>query len=198
MTLLFRHNEHPAFTGDVVDSDGAAGVYKLAEHLIAHGHSRIGLVAGPLHTSTGRDRYHGFLQALSDHEIVTDPELLYFGDFSSASGFEGTKQLLSMHAPPTALLCLSNTIAIGSMQFLRHANIQVPRDVSFVTFGEIEHVDLMWLNPTRIPQNPTLIGKKVGQLILDRIEHPDKANHEIIFASEIIEGDSVRDISQAE
>ena len=190
--LMFRHNECKEFVGDTVDTDGRRGSYKLAKHLIECGHRRIGLLGGNLEVSTGRDRFQGYQDAMREFGLEINPELHYFGDFSELSGIQGACRLFTTPNPPTALLCLANMAAVGAMKYFREKGIQVPDDVSVVSYGDIENVELMWVNPTRIPQIPSVLGQKAGELVLDRIQHPNRPNREATFDTDLIIGNSVK------
>ncbi len=65
------------------DGDGAV---MATRHLIALGHTRIGMVCGPQELSTGRDRMKGYLQAMKDAGIVVDERLIKIAAFSDITG----------------------------------------------------------------------------------------------------------------
>jgi DNA-binding LacI/PurR family transcriptional regulator len=194
MMLVYRKNEDQRFVGDVLDTNGYSGACKLAQHLLAKGHRKIGLIGGYIQFSTGRDRYRGYCDALREAGIPLDEQYLYFGDFTEHSGFDGASKLLALSEPPTALLCMNNVVAVGALKFLREKNIRVPEDISLANYGDIENVELMRVQPTRIPQIPAILGRKAGELIMDRIQQPSRPNREIIMDSDIIFGNSVADL----
>ncbi len=191
MVLVYRHNTDEQFVGDTIDTNGRQGAYDLTRLLISEGHRKIGLVNGYKQFSTGRDRLEGYTQALTEAGLIPTEDRIYYGDFTEPSGYDGARQLLGFASPPTSLLCMNNAAAVGALTYLREHNIRVPEDVSFANYGDIDNVDLMWVQPTRIPQNPGDIGRKAGELILDRIKHPERPNREIIFDSGIIHGNSI-------
>ncbi|MCD8140300.1 MAG: LacI family transcriptional regulator, partial [Planctomycetaceae bacterium] len=59
-----RSNSSPDFFGDFVGCDEFNSIQQLTSHLLALGHRKIGLLNGPLHVSTGHDRYQGFCAAM--------------------------------------------------------------------------------------------------------------------------------------
>ena len=192
--LVYRKNEDQGFVGDVVDTNGRSGAYKLTRHLTAKGHSRIGLINGYTQFSTGRDRYHGYCDALREVNVPMNEQFLYFGDFTERSGFDGASKLLALPEPPTALLCMNNVVAIGALKYLHEMNIRVPDHISVANYGDIENVELMEVRLTRVPQMPSALGQKAGELIMDRIQQPSRPNREVIMDSDIIVGNSVADI----
>jgi DNA-binding LacI/PurR family transcriptional regulator len=75
---------------DTVLANNFKGVRQAIEHLIRLGHSRIGIVNGPLHLTSGRERYAGYLQAMSDAQLPIDATLARFGDYRQSSGYKLT------------------------------------------------------------------------------------------------------------
>ena len=79
---------------DRVMADHRGGAATVATHLLALGHRRIGLIAGPANTSTSRDREAGFSAALERAGTPLDPLLRRAGEFTHQSGFQWCTELL--------------------------------------------------------------------------------------------------------
>lgn len=195
ITLVYRKVKSPSFLGDFVDTNGKRGAFLLTQHLIQQGHRRIGMINGSLQFSTAQDRFQGYREALKASGISLQEELLYFGDFTESSGYQGAAYLLSLKEPPSAILCMNNVVAYGTLKYLFGKGIRVPEDISVVNYGEIEYAETMRVNLTRVPQDPWALGHKAGELILERINHPSMPNREVIFDAEIIFGNSVRKLT---
>ena len=69
-----------------VTTDSDTGIREAVDHLAALGHTRIGYIAGPQSTSTGRERYASFVRAAGARHLSLDPALIVFGDFQAESG----------------------------------------------------------------------------------------------------------------
>jgi len=195
ITLVYRKVKSSSFIGDWVDTNGKRGAFLLTQHLIQQGHKRIGVINGKMQFSTAQDRYQGYRDALKASGIPIQEELQYFGDFTESSGYQGAEYLLSLQEPPSAILCMNNVIAYGTLKYLFSHGVRVPEDVSVINYGEIEYADTMKVNLTRIPQDPWVLGQKAGELILERINNPSLPNREIIFDAEIVLGNSVRKVT---
>ena len=76
---------------DRVMADHVGGAAAVAQHLLALGHRRIALIAGPANTSTSRDREAGFTDALARAGVPLDPALRRAGEF--------THQIAASRAP---------------------------------------------------------------------------------------------------
>ena len=128
-----------------VTTDSEAGIRQAVEHLASLGHTRIGYISGPQATSTGRDRFAAFLAAVAETGLSQDPELVYFGDFQSASGSAGMHALLELREPPTALLAADSLMAVGAIALLHQRGLRIGTDLAMIAFDDIEWFAL--LNP---------------------------------------------------
>ncbi|MEV6155589.1 LacI family DNA-binding transcriptional regulator [Nonomuraea sp. NPDC052129] len=99
-----------------VDVDGAAGTAAATRHLLDAGHRRIGFIGWPEGSGVGDDRRSGWVRALGD----TSPEDSEAGvlerrtDGSAAEGETAARELIAAGA--TALVCVSDSVALGAMQ----------------------------------------------------------------------------------
>ncbi|WP_081747540.1 LacI family DNA-binding transcriptional regulator, partial [Arthrobacter sp. Br18] len=69
-----------------VTPDNVTGIQEAVRHLTGRGHRRIGYIAGPQSTSTGRERLAAFKDALAETLADNDADLIFLGNFQSASG----------------------------------------------------------------------------------------------------------------
>jgi len=97
-----------------VDVDGAFGERAATEHLIAAGHRRIAFLGWRQGSSgTGDDRQAGWEQALRAASLPT-AGLRIEMDNEQAQGRAACARLLDHTEPPTAFVCVSDTIALGA------------------------------------------------------------------------------------
>lgn len=185
------------FNGDFVDSDNIGGVTDLTKHLLLSGHRRIAIINGPSHLSTASERYRGFCNAMKSADILVDETYpyIYEGLFNPESGYEGTKKLMSLENPPSAIILMSSEIALGAMQYLSEAGISIPDDVSIVCFGDIQNRNILYVAPTIASTNLMGMGIKLGELLLERIQAKEPiSNREICFTTQLHYGNSVKEI----
>jgi DNA-binding LacI/PurR family transcriptional regulator len=123
-----------------VSFDYLAGGRLVAEHLLALGHRRIGIIAhgvaekGPQHHL----RVSGCLEALAEAGYPFDATLLTYGDSSLQSGKDAALQLLARLDPPTAIFATNDLMAIGALSAAWERGLHIPRDLSVVGFDNIE------------------------------------------------------------
>ncbi len=129
----------PTAPGHVVllDSEGAA--FRVTEHLIAHGHRRIGMISGPLEAENLQPCYRGYKRALAAAGLAIDTELVAeVPDFNVETGRQATERLLNLPRPPTAIFGAADVFAIGAMQAVKERGLRVPEDIAVAGYNDIE------------------------------------------------------------
>jgi LacI family transcriptional regulator len=155
---------------DAVLGDSAAGARQLVDHLISLGHRRIGMVVESDEVSTARDRRRGYADALAAAGIALDPALVADADADPRGGFEGMSRLLELEDRPTAVFTVNNLSAVGAIEAVRAAGLEVPDDVALVCFDDIEYASRLYPFLTAMEQPAETYGTLGAQLLLERIE----------------------------
>lgn len=183
--VLIDH--HSANESDLfVAAANQKGGYEATKHLIDLGHARIGLITGWMDMTSAQDRLKGYKAALADHGIPLDPELVYEGDFTQASGYQGVSRLLDLPEPPTAVFASNDVSATGVLDAARVRGLRLPDDLSVIGFDDIPLAAS--LNPalTTIRQPLQEMGRLATQMLLDRIHDPDQSLASITLPTELI------------
>ena len=199
---LFRDRGIPVVTVDrrlvdhsvdtvLIDNSGAAR--EAVAHLIANGYRRIGMVTGPLDTTTGRGRLLGYQQALRDAHMDHDPALESDGPYTQASGRLRAGALLDMTPRVDAIVTANNRLTTGVLEALHDHNLRVPDDIAVVGFDEVP-----WVTPgtaplTTITQPAYEIGTTAALRLLQRLQEGGPlAVQEITLAHHLNVRDSSR------
>jgi LacI family transcriptional regulator len=177
----------PCTQVDVVRGDSERGAYRLVRHLLTLGHRRIAMLTGPQGVSTAEDRVSGYRQALAETGLDADSDLVYYGEFTQASGYELTQQVLTATLRPTALFAANNFIAIGSLRALRDAGLRVPEDLTLVSFDDLPPVFVVDPFLTVAAQPAYEMGHQATELLLTRLSGQALTEYqEIVLPTEII------------
>jgi LacI family transcriptional regulator len=160
--------DHNLFDSVLVDNEGGAA--QAARYLAQLGHRRIGLISGPLTATPGRTRYEGFLQGLEDSGLTVPGEYIRIGDFREISGYISAKSLLSVPEPPSALFVANNLMAIGALTAIKEAKLRLPRDLSFVSFDDLDVGHLLEPPITTISRPMAEQGALAMTLLRERLQ----------------------------
>ena len=155
---------------DTVLGDSTAGARRLVEHLISLGHRRIGMIVESDAVSTARDRRRGYEAALRAAGLDAASDLVVVTSVDPEGGRAGMSRLLELDPPPTAVFTVNNLVALGAIEAVRAAALEVPEDVALVCFDDIEYASRLHPFLTVMAQPAETFGTLGTQLLLERIE----------------------------
>jgi LacI family transcriptional regulator len=121
-----------------VDTDNEGAFADATRTLIAHGHRRIALINGNPIMTFAALREQGFRAALREGRIVEADCSVHHTDMMAVSSESVTAQLLASAKPPTAIVCITDAMAIGAMRAIKAAGLRVGDDVAVVGYGNSE------------------------------------------------------------
>jgi LacI family transcriptional regulator len=165
-----------------VTSENERGAYIATRALIEKGHRRIGCLQGRPSTSTNNERLQGFEGALRATRVEPDATLVHGDDFSEASGYHSTCKLLEMHSDVSAIFALSNQNALGALRAFSERGLQVPYDISLVTFDDAPFAEYLASPLSVVRQDIEAIGHRAAELLIEQIRtqrKPDSLLHRI-------------------
>ena len=176
---------HPTDTrASYVDADNIGGAREAVTHLLRLGRTRVATITGPQNMTAGADRLTGYLAALRDRGLVSDPALIAEGDFTEAGGYRAMQQLLACR--PDALFAASDIMAIGAMRALYETNLRVPEDIAVVGFDDVPQAARAEPPLTTMRQPTYRLGTTTVDALLDLIEYPDSSPRRIVLPTELI------------
>lgn len=120
-----------------VAPDNAAGIAAAIDHLVWHGHTRIGFIGCPVQADM-RERFAAYQSALERHGISAGGWNHEVEDSRQQGGRAGGQALLAAGVPTTALITATDGNALGVMQELRAAGLELPRDQAIIGFDDTE------------------------------------------------------------
>ena len=171
---------------DLVQADHQAGMVAATNHLIELGHRRIGMIGLNEQISTGRQRFAGYRQALTDAGIAFDPALVFSGAATRDVGLVQVQQLLDLAHPPTAAVCFNDVVAFGAMLGLRARDLVPGRDFSVTGFDDIAEATLWRPALTSVAVARQEVGRTAAELLLRRIEQFDAPFETVLLPTELI------------
>jgi DNA-binding LacI/PurR family transcriptional regulator len=181
--------DQPVVPGSArVEVDDAVGAELAARHVGELGHRRVGILAfelsadgqhGPASAariqSAGfrvtRDRVAGYLKGLAEFGIAADDVPLWEASCGERElGRKGARWLMELRPRPTALLCMSDELALGAVRAGTELGLAVPRDISVVGFDDTPAA--RWSDPplTTVRQDLVEKGRNAGELALRLLE----------------------------
>jgi LacI family transcriptional regulator len=180
---------------DAVLVDNEAGAASAVSHLIAAGHSRIGILTGELEVTTASERLTGYERALKDHGIAVRPSLVRSGSFHREHAIEDATALIRSKPAPTAIFAANNILAEGALIALEQQRLRVPRDVSIVAFDDLRWMSMVEPPLTTVRQPVADMARSAAELALRRLGDGFEGRPStVVFHTELIERGSVASV----
>lgn len=162
-----------------VDFENA--VQKVLQHFINAGFDQIGMIAGQERTSDQTSiisdpRLASFQRYLSDKGIF-QPDFVKVGSFSSESGYQMMTELLSEYKDqlPPAFFISSDALAIGALRALQEHGIQVPQDVSIISFNDTSIAKYIYPSLSTVTVFTEEMGKQALHILDQSLASEDES-----------------------
>jgi len=167
--VVLTSNVIPGFDAPTAMPDNAGGARAAVEHLIEHGHTRIGF-AGNLVQSDMRERYESYQETLIAHGLEPDPSYIFVANNNvEIGGREVANTLMARGMPVTALFAVTDRNAIGLIETLTAAGYTLPEDLAIVGFDDVERGWFITPALSTINQHFDEMGALSARLLLDEI-----------------------------
>jgi LacI family transcriptional regulator len=174
------------------DVDNARATQDAVRFLHELGHRKIGHIHAPLRYNFANLRREGYVAGLEAAGLPYSPRIEAEAELSSEAGHKACTDLLSLDAAerPTALVCVSDMVAIGAMQAIRDMGLTPGADVSVVGYDGLpigEHT-----SPPLTTMAQPLIegGRRIGEMLLAVIDGADPHSQQELATATLIRRDS--------
>lgn len=181
-----------------VCSDNIASGRAAAEHLFELGHRNIGLVTSSGTVSTLDDRHRGFVFAHAEHGLAFSPSHEYRKvssvvpdhEVSVADDLRDLKEFLTANAHLTGFVASEHAVGLLLVRALRELGLEVPQDVSVVSFDAPEHVfDDEVRRFTHIDQHERALGQATLESVLAQLSEHGRVVKQVL-PTELVVGET--------
>ena len=167
----------------MVTTDNVAVGLLATEHLIRLGHKQIGHLRGTT-TSTSSERFEGYKQALSKNGLSKDKALVRECGLMESDGYRAMKAWIKDGNLPTAIFAVNDPAAIGAMQAMAEAGVDIGKDIAIVGGGNIHYGDMLRVPLTTVSWSRREMGQAAARLLIQLIQGRDgDAGHQKVILS---------------
>lgn len=154
---------------------------KAMEHLMAHGHRHIAVLLDSAEdNSIGQLRFQGYRLALEKHGIAYDPALVALtGTYDMKSAYDGVCALIDGGADFTALMVISDALAMAAMKALSDRGRQVPEDCSVIAIDGLDMTNYTVPTLTTLCQPADEMARESVEMLTDIIEGTGVHRHKL-------------------
>jgi DNA-binding LacI/PurR family transcriptional regulator len=169
-----------------VDVDNRGGARVAVEHLIAGGRRMVATIAGPSDMAPGVDRLRGYRDALEEHDLPADDDLIAVADFTQDGGAAAMERLLAARPDLDAVFAASDLMAAGALSVLISSGRRVPEDVAIVGFDDSPVASTVRPQLTSVRQPIEEMGHEMARLLIEAVEGADPVPRRVILATELV------------
>lgn len=156
---------------DAVVIDNERGARDAVSHLLALGHTRVGLLMARTTWTTDAGRLAGYRAAHAAAGLRVDRRLVVKIATHAADASARIAALIERERP-TAIFAANNLLAEQAWQVLRKRELAIPRDVSLVAFDDVPWMGMVQPGITAVAQPTFEMGRRAALLLLRRLEDP--------------------------
>jgi DNA-binding LacI/PurR family transcriptional regulator len=153
-----------------------AATKEVLEYLIRLGHRKIAHITADNRYYSTQRRLDGYRETLAENTITVPAEYVGIAarDYSFHSGKKAAKQILSLPDRPTAIFCISDTLALGAITAAKEMGLEVPRDLTVFGFDDVDETQMFHPYLSTVAQPCYELGCRSVELLLDQIQNPEK------------------------
>lgn len=176
------------------DIDNEAAFIDATARLISLGHKRIGFIGADLQYTFAQMRFDGYREALLQNGIEFDESLIRIAGLSDDEGEMAARELLESENPPTALICITDMVALGAMSAIRQLGMQPGREISVIGYdglpmGKHANPPLSTMVQPRISS-----GHRLGDMLMAIIDGGDPRQFQELHRAEFLSRETDRPI----
>lgn len=141
-----------------IETEELIASYHATKHLIGLGHKKIAYLTGPAVAPWAHERFEGYRRALREANIQPDDKLVFQSGSTIEDGTKAALQMLNEGARPTAIMAVSDLVAIGCAETLLQQGVKIPEEISIVGFGNVLAAEYFRVPLTTVRQPKARLG----------------------------------------
>ncbi|GAE35264.1 LacI family DNA-binding transcriptional regulator [Halalkalibacter akibai] len=175
-----------------VNNDNFKAAKTVTEYLMLLGHERIGFIGGNLDFVVTIDHMKGYEKALSNANIPVRQEYIVHHEELLEGGQDAVIELMSLGERPTALIVADDIMTFGVLKMLADMNVQVPKDMSIVSFNNVMISELSSPTMTTVDIHIYELGFEATNCLINKIKLPELGEQQVIVPHKLVKRESCK------
>ena len=158
--------------------DSSHGSYLATEHLLELGYDNIALITGNDDDYIESEKIKGYKNALTEHNIEFNPNLIIETDGSREAGYEAFLNLVDLKTPPDSFFVTGDLLSVGLVEAIKMGGYFIPQDYPIVSYGDTIINSIVEPELTRVVEPLSQAGSLAAEVLINLI-NDEKAKEEI-------------------
>ena len=142
------------------------GMQMALRYLYAEGNRRFGILAAAGRSLASNRRVQAVRDFFAQHTDASyHIEMVDYGE-QLAQSLEGTRRLLALDQPPTAMVTFNDMMAFGAMRCLHSAGVRIPDEMELIGFDDIPLSSYITPALSTVAAPNRKLGEKAAELLL--------------------------------
>jgi LacI family transcriptional regulator len=169
-----------------VDEDGFQGLALVTQHLIDRGHRRLAYIAAPEDLMFSVYRQAGLEATLQRNGLSLADDCHIVSDLTQRGGFGAMNELLDLSAPPTAVICCNDLMALGAITAIQKRGLRVGHDIAVTGFDDIPLAEHSHPALTTVRQPIYDIGRQICNMLIRLIQDDEFEGRHVLLLPELV------------
>ena len=162
--------------------------YDLTKLLLDKGRRKLGYISAELRDqAAGAERYRGFCDAARDMGCRELKNNFVTAAFTVRAGYEQVGKLLKKCGSLDGVICASDTMAVGAMQYLREHDMKSPDQILMAGHGDSEMARMTYPPLITVHYFYEKSGETAVQMLMELLEGKEAAVKEIKLGYYIVD-----------
>jgi LacI family repressor for deo operon, udp, cdd, tsx, nupC, and nupG len=171
-----------------VSIDNYKASQETIEYLVDLGHRQIAIISSENEYISTSLRLKAYKDTLVKHGIAVNDDYIICAsrDYSFKSGKAKARELFDVIPKPTAIFCISDTLALGAITAAKELGYSVPDDVTVIGFDDVEHTTMFHPYITTVAQPCYELGKQAAYLLYAQLMRRKDVPRQIFLDHQLI------------
>jgi LacI family transcriptional regulator len=185
---------------DKVIIDDFKGSKNAVDKLLKNGCRHVAIITTKDYVSVGRLRTQGYLQALEDHKMIPDSNLILKVDDELLSEDhldsleKEIEELFKKNKKIDGVFAVNELYAIIAMKVARKLEMKIPEDIQFIGFTDGVLSKHATPSLTTVSQHGQEMGEKAADLLINKLENEEEEERyeTVVIETNLIERESTK------
>ncbi len=169
---------------DYVGIRNAEAISMATGHLADLGHKHIAYLGGTGMAYVREQRIAGYRQTMAERGL--GPVVVWDSPDNKLAGLDAIMSLRLAHPDTTAIVCNGDMVALGACLGLLRSGLWPGREISVIGFDDVSDAAAAMPPLTTMAVSPQRLGRKLAQVLLNRIQVPDMPASVTEISAELI------------